>query len=280
MSRNSVIIGATAAATLLLLTSKKSSRSGGSSLPDYDLSKCPPFEGGPQELEGVRFYEVIIGDADPSDPLPMIFWFHALAAKPESYLDRMKNLDAARLIVPFGKYESTKLPGYFKWFESGIRHLVNKNTDEYVYNHFMETANWIAPFVRAIYACRNTLGRPVFAGGSMGGEMSYLLNATMPGFAGLTVSLNGALPEPLWSSNITTQVGLHGEYDDVVPYDWDLAYNQWLQDNGAPATFYTYGTDHGWSKDNPKEWNAEYNKMSRYQKDLITNYVDALLASA
>lgn len=158
--------------------------------------------------------------------------------------------------------------------------MIKTHTREGAAIEFLKTAKWLQPFLDGIVQCRPTLGKPVFTGSSMGGEMSYLMNTTMPGFAGLTVSQNGALVPGLWSPNISRQIGLHGTEDVVVPYKLDKEYNDYISNLGAPSEFYSYTTGHGYPSSGSDLWKQQYNEMSKKRKTEILQYIDSINASA
>lgn len=271
MKQRSLILGALAAAGAVVALSGGrggSRRSRPSDCPDVDSGET-------YEYRGVRFKESMKGGADRRDAVPMVFAFHSMGANPSQYSSSgsLSNIGPARVIAPFGKYTSADLGGSsksnFHWFPSGIKALVKNNTEEQAAAIFMETANWFRGFASGIYQCRPTVGKPVFTGSSMGAEMSYLMNATMPGFSGLTVAVNGFLPRGLWSANISPQLALHGINDNTVPYEWDKEYNETIKKLGAPATFASYESGHGVS-----------GKMAKHWTGAIRDYISRISGSA
>ena len=248
------VLGIVAAAAAALML-----RKGGSK----QSVACPDVRvGQDQELAGVRFQEVMKGGASPKDSVPIVFAFHSKASGPRQY-NKSGSLSAigpSRVIIPYGLYTSQELsggsPDNYHFFPSGIKRLVNNNTEDEVRDTFMSTSDWFRPFARAIVSCRPSPTRPIFTGSSMGAEMADLMNATMPGFAGLTVAVNGYLPRPLWNSNISPQAALHGRDDTTVPYQWDKEYNETIIEQGAPATFTSYDAGHSISSAMSKDWQA------------------------
>lgn len=234
---------------------RKGGGSGGLPCPDISVGKD-------LEMAGVRFQEVMKGGAAPGDAVPIVFAFHSRGSGVRQYnkSTQLSAIGPSRVIIPYGPYTSRQLtggsPDNYHFFPSGIKSLVNKNTEQELRDIFLDTADWFKPFAERIVSCRPTNMRPVFTGSSMGAEMAYLMNATMPGFAGLTVAVNGYLPRPLWNANISPQAALHGRSDDTVPYSWDKEYNDTIIQQGAPATFVSYDAGHTISSAMSRDWQA------------------------
>ena len=257
MSKNTLrLLGvlSVGAAALALRNSK------GSGVPN-----CPDIKiGEDQQLAGVRFQEVMKGGASPGDAVPIVFAFHSKGNSPSQYSKSgsMSAIGPARMIIPYGIYSSQDLNGgsadSYHFFPSGIKNIINNNSESEVLEIFSTTSRWFEPFARAIVRCRPSPPdrRPVFTGSSMGAQMAYLMNSTMPGFAGLTVAVNGYLPRPFWNSNISPQAALHGRSDTTVPYNWDKEYNETIISQGAPATFVPYDAGHGLTKTMSSDWQS------------------------
>jgi predicted esterase len=257
MRNTNLLIGALAAAgAAVLLSGKKSGKSYYTKPTD-----CPEIDSGSTyEYRGVRFKEYMKGGASRDEAVPMVFAFHSMGGNPTQYLKQLSGIGPARVISPFGKYRSSDIGGTsktnFHWFPSGIKKLVQNSTEQEAGQIFLETSNWFRDFAAAIHMCRPTVGKPVFTGSSMGAEMAYLMNTTMPGFAGLTVAVNGFIPKALWSPRISPQLALHGTKDNTVPYDWDKEYNETIKAQGAPVTFSSYDAGHSLSSAMSRDWQS------------------------
>jgi phospholipase/carboxylesterase len=70
---------------------------------------------------------------------------------------------------------------------------------------------------------RPTIGRPIVAGFSQGGMLSYALALHHPALVALSHPISGLLPEPLWPASKRTGghqpkiAAMHGDADSLVP---------------------------------------------------------------
>ncbi len=158
--------------------------------------------------------QVVGGEADAE--LPMVVMVHGLGDRPESMLQVMAGLPgpvrviAPRAPTPWGD------KGY-AWFTSRVR-----DGDTALLEAQMRVgAEAMAAQLREVQQARPTKGKPVIAGFSQGGMLSFTVAAHHPDVVAKAVPVAGWLPPGLVPSHAPPGappiVALHGDADSVLP---------------------------------------------------------------
>jgi phospholipase/carboxylesterase len=160
---------------------------------------------------------VILGDAGPEDPLPMIVAIHGLGDHPDNFRHLLDDFhEPVRLILPRGLDAVPE--GGFSWFP-----LRARDPDvEALSVGIRQAADRIAEGIRALASSRPTLGKPVVTGFSQGGMLTFTLAVHHPDVVGHAVVVGGWLPPPLLPAvppkAFPPIVVLHGTADVAVPF--------------------------------------------------------------
>ena len=193
-------------------------------------SKCPAGHMG-GELDDVVYKEIVTGGADPNETLPMIIAFHGKGAKPDDLLPKMTLFrQKVRVILPQG---IIKEGDHYYWWKRGA-----KDPDQDALAFSMEaTVRILEDFIREIPQCRPTIGKPIVAGHSQGGMLSFALATIHPELVSAAVPASGWLPEKLWSTNTAPIYAIHGQGDEIVPFAWTADYIAKMRQQGAEQIF-------------------------------------------
>jgi phospholipase/carboxylesterase len=100
---------------------------------------------------------------------------------------------------------------------------VGDNDVEALSNGAREAAQLVARFVKAVMEDRPTLGKPIVAGFSQGGIVTFALAALDPTRLRYAIPISGWLPPPLYPSNAADTdrppiCAIHGTADRIVPF--------------------------------------------------------------
>jgi phospholipase/carboxylesterase len=185
--------------------------------------------------EQITYFEYATGGARLEDPLPMLVLLHGKLDSPAIIHSYFEDLHTpARLIiprgVPFGR-------GYVWW------DLHKKDNDALAFARAAnEAARRMGAFVHRIVQEKPTVGKPVIAGFSQGGFLTYALVVRDPGLVNTAFPLSAALPPSLvpaaWPPGAPkpTIHAFHGDQDDLVPVEMDRASVASLRALGVPVT--------------------------------------------
>jgi len=216
----------------------------------------PPPEPPWPTAAGLAYREVILGGADPEDPLPMIVAIHGLGDHPDNFQHLLEGFpEPVRVILPRGL---TAVPeGGFSWFPLRAR---DPDVDALAVG-IRDAADRIAEGIRALSSSRPTLGKPVVTGFSQGGMLTFTLAVHHPDVVGHAVVVGGWLPPPLWPAEppraaagsakrsphgkppATAQspiVALHGTADMAIPFLPTQEAVQALNERGIAAELLPY----------------------------------------
>ena len=161
--------------------------------------------------------ERVVGAEDAGQALPMVVMVHGLGDRPESMLQLMEQLPGpARVIAPRAP---DPWHGGWSWFptrsdgdEAELSEQIAKVADRFVED------------LAAAQGARPTVGKPVMAGFSQGGMLSFAVAVRHPEAIALAVPVAGWLPEPLWPpsgppAGAPHLHALHGLDDDRLPFE-------------------------------------------------------------
>lgn len=149
----------------------------------------------------------------PADArLPMVVALHGLGDRPERFAGLFDGFPlAARVIVPRAP---TPYGGGSSWFR------IERPPGAAMVGDMRASTDAIAALITRLTARHPTVGRPVVAGFSQGGMLSYALAVHHPKLIAGAVPIAGLLPEALWpkAGPIAPVRALHGVADARVPY--------------------------------------------------------------
>lgn len=214
------VASALVAATIVAIVySTKASRRG---LPSTSLPKTDKRDGENKqgdstkcttgEIDGISYDELVTGDADPNDKLPMVIVFHGLGSTPGNVKPVISKLTSkARIILPRGFESQGKNFAWWKTRAAGDQSALT--TD------MAKASSRFKTFLKSIVLCRPTRGLPIVAGHSQGGMMALGLAATQQGLVDEAVVGSAWLPVGLWRSDMSDAFLVHGSTDEIVPYE-------------------------------------------------------------
>lgn len=217
---------------------------------------------------GLHYQELVVGGADPADPLPMVVALHPWGAGPRGmgHLFERGFDHPARIVLPRGplRYRS----GY-SWIDARAT-----DPDPVLAADVRRTADRLARFVAAVRRERPTVGTPIVTGFSQGGVMAFALAVLHPDQVGVAFPVAGLLPRPLWprsdSAGYPRIVALHGARDTLVPFVRTRAATAYMQHIGLDVELHPVAhVGHRWTS-----------TMRRTVRGWIGDAVDRRLAAA
>lgn len=211
-------------------------------------ANAPPAEGDApasaeqdtyEVLAGVRYVELVTGDAAATDELPMVIAIHGLGDRPENFAGLLQGLTTpARVILPAGLKPSDD---GFSWFDIRAR----SRDVEALAKGIGDASDTLATFIDTVSAERPTLGKPIVTGFSQGGMLSFAIAAGHPESVSAAFPVSGWLPPPLWpeagpKGAPTPVVALHGDADNAVLIEPTRLAVDRLQELGYPVELREY----------------------------------------
>ena len=170
------------------------------------------------EIEGLYALEVILGEAEFEDALPLVFLIHGRGDRPRVPGGPFANAPTPmRLILPRAP---TALGTGFTW----LRVSVTSGRIEELAASLRLRAAHIAHVIRKTREQRPTLGTPIVAGFSQGGMLAFTLAVRHPDVVGEALPMAGWLPPQLRPLVVPAAERLipirsaHGTADPVVPF--------------------------------------------------------------
>lgn len=191
---------------------------------------------------GLKYLEIVRGQASPEEPLPLLIVIHGLGDRP--HRDWLYAIDIdpklkARMILP--QAPTPHGQGY-AWFP----YRSQDHNDEALASGISEAAARLSSMIDALKAQRPTRGRAVVTGFSQGGMLSFALALSQPQKILFALPISGQLPPPLWPStrpkrgSVPRMIALHGTADTVVSFESDEKVVQHLRGLGYPLELVRY----------------------------------------
>ncbi len=188
----------------------------------------------------LHYLEIVLGDAKPEDPLPMIVAVHGLGDDPENFGYLFETFqEPARLILPRGL--DPREAGGWSWFPirardpdvAGLAAGIDRASEA------------IAKGLVVLVAERPTIGKPVVTGFSQGGMISFALAVKHPELVSAALPVGGWLPPPLVidrpaPADAPTILAFHGTDDTAVRYEPTAASVAKLVEHGWHVTLKSY----------------------------------------
>jgi phospholipase/carboxylesterase len=195
----------------------------------------PPDESGFGRVGELVYLEEILGDAKPTDTLPMLVLIHGRGDKPARGWLPLSLAEPVRVIMP-----QAPLPfgEGFSWFAIRAIEATGPRADELA-QQMGERADQLHAALDVLRAQRPTRGLPIAAGFSQGGMLSYTLAVRHPEAFRALLPIAGLLPDALWPkaapSNPPPIRAMHGTADTLVPIDAARAAVRHLTQTGYQA---------------------------------------------
>lgn len=161
----------------------------------------------------IPYTELVVGGADPSEPLPLVIAFHGRGSKGSIIANALKDLPGpARIIAPNGVIPFGK-KGHRQWWDHR-----STTQDQYALETDMRSATTkVKAFVDEARRCLPTIGKPILVGHSQGGMVVASLASMYPKM-GWHVAAASWLPSGLQNPNIGHVEFIHGTEDVTVPF--------------------------------------------------------------
>lgn len=171
------------------------------------------------EAEGLQVLEVVLGEADFDDPLPMVLLLHGRGDRPRVPGGPFGRAPTAmRLILPRAP---TPLGTGFTWLPVSI----TERKTARLASSLASTAIQLAALVDGLRAERPTLGLPIVAGFSQGAMLAFTLALQHPDSFSVALPAAGWVPPYLMPQDTPPAARrvrirtLHGTVDPIVPIE-------------------------------------------------------------
>jgi len=162
---------------------------------------------------GLNWTERLVGGLEPGQPAPMLIVFHGRGGDPDRMADKFLGLGVpARVIAPTGP---ARVGGNPAWWT--LRSTTQDQAK--LVGDMSEVAAMLGAFMAELRGIKPTLGRPVLAGHSQGGMAALATQQRDPSSVAHAVAGSAWLPPELAAHRNTRTTLIHGEQDDVVPFE-------------------------------------------------------------
>lgn len=206
-----------------------------------DAAPPAPVEPPWDTAAGLAYREVVLGEADPNTPLPMIVAIHGLGDTPDNFRHLLDDFgEPARVILPRG-LDAVEAGGW-SWFPVRARDPDVKALAAGI----ARAAGRIAAGLEQLSEDRPTLGKPIVTGFSQGGMLTFTLAVHHPEVVGHAIAIGGWLPPPLLpeakdpAQAYPPLVALHGTADAAVLYEPTVAGIKALEGLGLKVELLSY----------------------------------------
>jgi phospholipase/carboxylesterase len=200
-------------------STERAAQASGDTTAKHAQFEAPDGEGWGRAAD-LTYLERVLGGGDASSPMPMLIMIHGLGDRPrQDWFGGAEAIDTPlRLIMP-----QAPTPYYdgFAWFPF----RAGGNDPHALGRGIAEAADRLARAIELLRERRPTVGRPIVAGFSQGGMLSYALALRRPELVELSHPISGLLPEPLWPKNKPAGArypriaAMHGDADELVPIE-------------------------------------------------------------
>ncbi|GAB4210422.1 MAG: hypothetical protein OHK0013_31030 [Sandaracinaceae bacterium] len=169
------------------------------------------------ERDGLFYLEVVIGDADFDDPLPMLVMIHGRGGSAQIPGGPFLGLThPVRVIVP---QAPDRLGNGWQWLPV----YVGQGLVDRLSATLFQTANRLAAMLRGVRDERPTVGKLIVSGFSQGGLLTLTLAIHHDDLVGYAFPLASWMPPPLEPSYRRTDLAyprirsMHGTADRIIP---------------------------------------------------------------
>jgi phospholipase/carboxylesterase len=191
--------------------------------PDVPEALLPPTEVAPgvRVREGtahdLSYYEIILGDADFGDALPLVVLLHGRGDRPRIPSGPFIGAPTPmRLVIPRGPL---RLGAGFAW----VRVSVTQGRPDLLASSLRTRTHHVAALIHTLSETLPTVGRPVVAGFSQGALLAFSLALHRPDVVGRAFPIAGWVPPELMpASPVAPDLrvpirSVHGTIDPVIP---------------------------------------------------------------
>lgn len=168
----------------------------------------------PRQLAGVAYEELVRGDPNSNEPMPLLIAFHYSGGSAEETFEHYDQVPGpVRILAPLGAYPKRAGRSYFP-----VDYY--QRTLEEQFRIARGTVAGLTPFIQAAEALYGS--RPVVSGISQGGDISFLLAVYHPETVAAAFPLAAVIPEGLSVSPDRARtlgpciVMMQGEADAIV----------------------------------------------------------------
>lgn len=200
----------------------------------------PTFRVRQDELDGIFFLEVVIGEADFEDQLPMLVVLHGRGGSAQIPGGPFLGLThPVRVIVP---QAPERLGSGYEWLPV----YVGQGLVDRLSSTLFEQASHIASLLRDIASQRATTGRVIVSGFSQGGLLTITMALYHDDVIGEAFPLSCWLPPPLVPTYRRPDLiyprirSMHGTADPTIPLGPTHALFEQLVSLGFDATLVTF----------------------------------------
>jgi len=184
-------------------------------LPPTDVADGVRVRSG--EAFGLTYFEVILGDADFDDALPLVVLLHGRGDRPRIPGGPFTGATTPmRLVIPRGPL---RLGAGYAWVAGSI----TQGTPGALAASLLARTHHLAALIATLAATLPTRGRPIVAGFSQGAMLSFSLALHRPDVVGRAFPLAGWVPPDLMpTAPIDPELrvpirSVHGTQDQIVP---------------------------------------------------------------
>ncbi len=194
------------------------------------------------EIDGLRVTEVVLGRTDVDAELPLLVQFHGRGSRPTIPTGDHTRTPPVRLMLPWAP---DPLGDGYTWFPLSV----TEGRDKVLGHHIERRVQQLAHVIKKFASLRPTEGRPLVAGFSQGGMLTFGLALLRPDLVEAAFPLAGWLPSYLVDRYLDPSRtyppirALHGSGDPVVPLVETRAMVRRLQASGLDATLEVFESD-------------------------------------
>ena len=168
-------------------------------------------------VHGLRYFEVILGEADFDDSLPMVVLLHGRGDRPRIPGGPFSGVPIPmRLVMPRGPL---RVGAGYAW----VQRSVTQGEYDLLAAALQERTHHLAITIETLCNMLPTMGRPVVAGFSQGAMLAFSLALQRPDIVGRAFPLAGWIPPGLLPASPVAPEqrvpirSLHGTQDPVIP---------------------------------------------------------------
>jgi phospholipase/carboxylesterase len=165
----------------------------------------------------LSYFEIILGDADFNDALPLVVLLHGRGDRPRIPGGPFSGAPTPmRLVIPRGPL---RLGAGFAWVLSSV----TQGKPDLLASSLRRRSHHLAALIDTLYRTLPTLGRPVVAGFSQGALLTFSLALHRPDVVGRAFPLAGWVPPELMpmfpvAPELRVPIrSVHGTEDPVIP---------------------------------------------------------------
>ncbi|MFO0660596.1 MAG: alpha/beta fold hydrolase [Polyangiaceae bacterium] len=195
----------------------------------------------------LSYIEITTGQADASQPLPLVVGLHGFGDRPDNFIHVVKRLSVPARVVALRA--PTKRDDGFSWFEP-VAKLSDRDGDAFA-TDISWAVSLVASTVEQLAKTKPTVGKPIVFGFSQGGMLSWAMAVAYPERVAAVLPIAGMLPRPLYPppappnspvpmSSLPPVFAFHGEADERVPFSQGARTARALESAGYPLKMQSF----------------------------------------